>query len=627
MAIHRMDLKADGYRSDLWVASADGSAPPRQLTRAGFDTTPRWSPDGRWLAFRRGGEDAPPQLYVLPVEGGEPVKVAEHPLGVDDIVWSPDSALIAYTARVPEAGRYERGEGARPPAKEAPRRIDRLRYRIDGVGFLLDRPAHLFVVDPSDEVPEGRRLTHEDREVSRPTWSPDGRWIVVGTGHTDAELSLAGDLYAVRVEDGETRCITRSTTTVGPCVITPDGQRVHYLGIDNLDMAGRSTSLFEVPFDGSAAPRRLTDPEQCDLYDSHAVPRLVGDGHGLLALAARRGAVDLVHLAEGASEPVVLAAGRHMVTDVTAAADTVAAVVTTGESAGEVAVLDGSQWRRITDVGSGLARSVPILAMEEIDTNAPDGYPVHGWLVRPPGQGPHPVLLVVHGGPATQYGYTLFDEAQVYAAAGYAVVLGNPRGSSGYGESHARAIVGDMGHLDRDDLLALLDTVLADPQLDATRVGVMGGSYGGYMTTWLAAHDGARFRAAISERAVNAWDSMVGTSDIGWHFADLYCGGDPEAQARQSPMTYADAIELPMLIIHSENDWRCPLEQAQRLFVDLKRRGVPTELLLFPGEGHELSRSGLPSHRVARFEAILEWWDRHLSAAPAAGYSPPDGRP
>jgi dipeptidyl aminopeptidase/acylaminoacyl peptidase len=140
----------------------------------------------------------------------------------------------------------------------------------------------------------------------------------------------------------------------------------------------------------------------------------------------------------------------------------------------------------------------------------------------------------------------------------------------------------------------------------------MGGSYGGYMTTWLAGHDSARFRSAISERAVNAWDSFTGSSDIGWYFTDLTCGTDPEGQARQSPLNYADGIEIPMLIIHSENDWRCPIEQAQRLFVHLKRRGVPVEMLVFPGEGHELSRSGLPSHRLARFTAILEWWGRHL---------------
>jgi dipeptidyl aminopeptidase/acylaminoacyl peptidase len=237
---------------------------------------------------------------------------------------------------------------------------------------------------------------------------------------------------------------------------------------------------------------------------------------------------------------------------------------------------------------------------------------VHGWVVRPEGQGPHPVLLMIHGGPFAQYGWRLFDEAQVYAGAGYAVVMGNPRGSSGYGEAHGRAVVGDVGEVTAKDLLALLDAALKSPDLDASRVGVLGGSHGGFMTTWLAAHHGDRFKAAISERAVNAIDSFTGSSDIGWFFgADLY-GADRAQQDRQSPLTHADRIDTPMLIIHSEHDWRCPVEQAQRLYVALKLRQVPVEFLLFPGEGHELSRSGLPSHRIARFEAILDWWRRWL---------------
>jgi dipeptidyl aminopeptidase/acylaminoacyl peptidase len=223
------------------------------------------------------------------------------------------------------------------------------------------------------------------------------------------------------------------------------------------------------------------------------------------------------------------------------------------------------------------------------------------------------VLLAIHGGPHAQYGYTLFDEAQVYAGAGYTVVLGNPRGAAGYGEDHARAIKHRMGTVDADDLLALLDAALATDGVDTSRVGVMGGSYGGFMTTWLAGHAGDRFRAAIVERAVTAWDSFLGSSDIGFTFAPQYVGTDPAAVAAQSPLTYADKIDLPVLIIHSEQDWRCPVEQGQRLFVALKQRGVPAELLLFPGEGHELSRSGLPSHRLARFAAILDWWSRHLA--------------
>jgi dipeptidyl aminopeptidase/acylaminoacyl peptidase len=233
--------------------------------------------------------------------------------------------------------------------------------------------------------------------------------------------------------------------------------------------------------------------------------------------------------------------------------------------------------------------------------------------VRPAGEGPHPVLLMIHGGPFTQYGWKLFDEAQVYAGAGYAVVMGNPRGSSGYGQAHGEAIRANVGEASATDLMALLDGALADPALDSSRVGVLGGSHGGYMTTWLAAQQGARFKAAISERAVNAIDSFTGSSDIGWFFANDLYGTDLDQQRAQSPLTYADKIDLPLLIIHSEQDWRCPVEQGQRLYVSLKSRGVTTtELLLFPGEGHELSRSGLPSHRVARFEAILDWWGRYL---------------
>jgi dipeptidyl aminopeptidase/acylaminoacyl peptidase len=193
-------------------------------------------------------------------------------------------------------------------------------------------------------------------------------------------------------------------------------------------------------------------------------------------------------------------------------------------------------------------------------------------------------------------------------------VMGNPRGSSGYGEAHGRAIVFDYGNHDTADLLALLDAALTDPDLDGDRVGVLGGSYGGFMTTWLVGHTG-RFRAAISERAVNIFDSFEGSSDVGWRFLDLYVGTDPERIKAQSPLTYADKIDTPMLLIHSEEDWRAPIEQAQRLFVKLRRRRVEVEMLIFSGEGHELSRSGLPSHRIARFEAILDWWDRHLNGA------------
>ncbi|HEU4899651.1 MAG TPA: S9 family peptidase, partial [Actinomycetota bacterium] len=325
-----------------------------------------------------------------------------------------------------------------------------------------------------------------------------------------------------------------------------------------------------------------------------------------------RGAIRLLRFPVAGGEPTELLGGRRTVHDYDAAGGVVAAVVSDHLSAGELVVVRGGRERTLSDFGATLARNASLRPMRELEATAPDGASVHGWVIKPAGTGPFPVVLMVHGGPFAHYGWTLFDEAQVYVGAGYAVVMGNPRGSAGYGESHGRAIVGDFGNLDSQDVLALLDAALQDPDLDGGRVGVMGGSYGGFMTSWLVGHTD-RFRAAISERACNAFDSFEGSSDIGWSFVPHWNGTDPERVLAQSPLSYADRIRTPMLLIHSEQDWRCPLEQAQRLFVALKQRQVEVELLLFPGEGHELTRSGLPSHRVARFEAVLDWWARHLT--------------
>jgi dipeptidyl aminopeptidase/acylaminoacyl peptidase len=290
-----------------------------------------------------------------------------------------------------------------------------------------------------------------------------------------------------------------------------------------------------------------------------------------------------------------------------AAGDTI--VVSYGDALrhGEVGVVRDGDLERLTDFGAGFEP----LPITELTATAADGQQLHGFVVEPPGDGQHPVLLMIHGGPFASYGWRVFDEAQVYAAAGYAVVYTNPRGSSGYGESYGSFIRGDVGARSAADLLTLLDAALERPNLDASRLGVLGGSHGGFMTTWLVGNSD-RFRAAVSERAVNAIDSFEGSSDIGWSFGDDLYGPGAEDRRRQSPLTYADNITAPVLIIHSEQDWRCPIEQAQRLYVALRRRHAPVEMLLFPGEGHEMSRSGLPSHRVARFEAILDWFGRHL---------------
>ncbi|MPZ72030.1 MAG: prolyl oligopeptidase family serine peptidase [Nitriliruptorales bacterium] len=611
VAVTRIDLDEDDYRGDLWIVATDGSTPPRQLTHGPKDSQPRFSPDGKWLAFLRAAKDGKPQLHVLPTAGGEARSLTDHPLGVTAAAWAPDSRRLAYVAGVPEPGRYGTDENV-TPANEPPRHITSRKYRTDDIGFTIDRRPHVFVLDLEHEGAP-RQLTDGDVDDAVPVWSPDGRWIAFTSArHPGRHDDVITDVYVAAADGGEPRKVTDSTLTISQVEFV-DAQRVVFLADSEPDVVGRNVRLWTADVSGDGRSRPLTEREtwHLDSYGSGSRhPLLVADGT-VTTLNQRRGAIEMVRVGLDGGKPEVLRGGQRQILGADHAAGVTAMIIGDATSAGELVVDDGGGERVLTEFGAELTKHADLHPLLELETAAPDGYPVHGWLVKPAGRGPFPVLLSIHGGPFAQYGWNLFDEAQIYAGAGYAVVLGNPRGASGYGEAHGRAIVGDMGNLDRTDLLTLLDHALAEPDLDGDRVGVMGGSYGGFMTTWLAGTQD-RFRAAISERSVNVWDSFVGSSDIGWFFVDNYCGTDPERQRQQSPLTYADGIRSPMLIIHSEEDWRCPVEQAQRLFERLQRNGVESELLLFPGEGHELSRSGLPSHRVARFEAILQWWARHL---------------
>jgi len=617
VAVSRIDLENDEYHGELWLVPMDGSALPRRYTHGPNDAQPRFSPDGRWLAFVRTETDAKPQLFVMAAHGGEPRKLTDHPLGAGDPAWSPDSTHLAYVARIPGEGRYGTDEKITSD-KEPPRRITTRKYRMDNVGFTIDRRPHLFVVDALAETSEPLQLTRGDYDHAEPAWSPDGRTVAfVASRHDERDNDLISDIFLVSAEGGDARQVTDTTQALTQPVFTPDGSTICYRAHSDTDIVGRNTQLFRIAADGSEAPQGLSEAEPWDFdaYGSGSSHPLLVDDDSAVTLCQRRGGIELVRVPFGGGKPEVLAGGpRQILAADRAKGGGMALLVATDTNAGElVARQDDGTETTLSDFGSGLARTTSLRAMTEITTAADDGYEVHGWIVKPAGNGPFPVLLMIHGGPFTQYGWTLSDEAQVYAGAGYAVVMGNPRGSSGYGEAHGRSIVGDMGNRDFADLIALLDQALTDSDLDADRMGVLGGSYGGYMTAWMLSHSD-RFRAGIVERGCLAFDSFTGSSDIGWFFSDHYAGPDPERQRAQSPLTYADDIAVPVLVIHSEQDWRCPLEQGQRLYERLKRNRVETELLVFPGEGHELSRSGLPSHRVARFEAILDWWQRHLQS-------------
>ncbi|MCB5294216.1 Dipeptidyl-peptidase 5 [Arthrobacter sp. SO3] len=399
-----------------------------------------------------------------------------------------------------------------------------------------------------------------------------------------------------------------------------DGQSLFFLAQDlggsGQDFVARNTALYVLPAGGGDATM-LSDAETMDLGCNGRI-ELVGPDSVLL-LNNTRGTVELLEF-QAAGNHRRLVQGERVVTGAAAGGGSLVVSFADAATAGDVAVLDGGQPRVLTDFSAPLRADAGIIEPLELTVPSGDGYPVHGWLVKPPGQGPHPVLLNIHGGPFAQFTGALFDEAQVYAAAGYAVLMCNPRGSAGYGQAHGRAIKEKMGTLDMQDVVAFLDGALGKfEELDAGSLGIMGGSYGGYLTAWTISHD-HRFRAAIVERGFLDPVSFIGSSDIGWFFGGEYTGRSVELMAAQSPMARVDRVRTPALVIHSEEDLRCPVEQGQRYFTALKRLGVESAFLVFPGENHELSRSGTPHHRKQRFDQILQWWARYLptTANPAA---------
>ncbi len=624
VSVTHPSLDADATVGQLWTVPLDGS-PARRLTRGRLDTAPRFSPDGSTIAFMRSEKGAPPQLHAVDALGGEPVRLTDTALGVDSFSWSPDSTRIVYTAAVPEQGRYGTVDGIGSGAEPA-RHITDLTYKLNGTGYTADQRPQVFVVtvpaldvepaytaSPRPDgttpdaplVPESVRLTSGDYSWFEPRFLGD-RVAALSARHPGRDSDLLNQLWAV-AEGAEPEALTDlGTVDISTFERAVDGTVyliAQELGESGVDFVARNSAVYRL--DGTT-PVAVTDPETNDSTGQ----QLAIAGERVLVPRIERGRQHVIEVLRGGGVSA-LSSGDIEVTGVGASGDRVVVSYQSPTSFGEVAELVNGELRRLTDFGSAL-RATGLVTPTELTVTGRDGYPVHGWVARPTGEGKHPTLLMIHGGPYTQYGVHVFDETQVYVDAGYAVVYCNPRGSEGYGQAHGRVIKDDMGGLDLADVLDFLEGALAaDADLDADRLGILGGSYGGYLTAWTIAHD-HRFKAAIVERGYLDPPSFIGSSDIGAYFPQQYNGVDRDAQRRQSPQEVAHLVTTPTFVIHSENDLRCPLAQAETYYTTLKLQGVEAELLIFPGENHELSRAGRPRHRVQRFEAILDWFGRHL---------------
>ncbi|MBM7808556.1 dipeptidyl aminopeptidase/acylaminoacyl peptidase [Geodermatophilus bullaregiensis] len=562
VAVERPDVDGDGYRAQLWAVPTDGSAPARPLTSGARDSAPAFSPDGRWLAYLSAAPGDPPQVHLLPTAGGAPRRLTDAPLGTGAPVWSPDSRRLAWVGPVPPDG-ADAG---------APRLLTRLRPGgADEDEHTRDRPGCVFVLDlpgdPDDDgvpLPEPRQLTDGAGGDTDVAWSPDGRALAfVSARHARADRDLVRDVYLVPATGGDPRRVTRGRGRCRTPSFDPGGATLLVtarpdLGPEGLDVAGSGPTPCRVPVTGGPL-EPLLDPRETHRADG-TPGTVVVDGATLVGVR-RAGAVELLRVPLDGRSPEPLVDGPFTVRGFAAAGGVVVATVAHDRSAGELVAITPGRRRLLTGFGRGLGATGRLHRAAEL-TAAADGGRVHGWVTVPDGPGPHPVLLVVSGG-----GWSLRDDVQVHASAGYAVVQCGPPASA-------------------DAALAVLDAALADPALDAERVGVLGGGLAGAL-----AGRTDRFGAAVVERPP--------------------AGTVPDV---------LDAVRTPTLVVSAERDRRCPPEEGQRLFAALQRRGVPSELLLFPGEGPDPTATdpaaaGRPRHRLARLEHLLRWWDRWLPAA------------
>jgi len=631
----RVDQKKQKKYSNLWIVPT-GRGAPRQFTYGNqVDSQPKWSPDGRRIAFlsNRAGEKQP-QIYVIPIDGGEARPLTDLKGDFGSLEWSPDGKQLVCSFRKKDKEAIEREEDEQK--KElgvVERHITRLVYKGDGEGFLPKERWHIWTVN--SESGKARQLTEGDvYDEHSPHWSPDGQQLVFVSNRSDDPDQTwdEDDLWLIPAGGGDLRQLE---TTRGPKMMprfSPDGRWIAYYQEAPREALWQNSNLWVVPAGGGPA-KNLTESfdfqiGQHTLNDIDKIdtmpPTWAPHSQSIYFQVSHQGdtLIKSVGVNEGNLQNVVAEPGVVGNLGIDSSGSRLAYLHGTIDGVAQVwrfGLRDESR-RQLTHVNRRLFRGLDLGQVEEVWFKGADNNELQGWIIKPPGfdeSKKYPSILEIHGGPMAQYGHYFMHEFYYLAARGYVVYFCNPRGGYGYGQEHTKAIYNNWGSVDYDDLMAWADVMQQKSYIDPQRMGVTGGSYGGYMTAWIIGHTD-RFRAAVAQRSVSNFISMSGSTDLGnvWDSlfgAEATIWEELEHHWRQSPLKYLDRAKTPTLVIHSEQDYRCDIEQSEQIFVALKKLGVETEMVRFPGESHGLSRGGRTDRRIARLNYIVRWFDRYLN--------------
>jgi dipeptidyl aminopeptidase/acylaminoacyl peptidase len=643
----------DEYESSLWLVPADGSSQPRVLTSGTRDGSPRWSPDGKTIAFVRSlekdGKAQPPQIFTLLLDGGEARPITDVARGAGAPAWSPDGSRIAFSS----ATRPDDGS-ASPAPKSDVRVITSAVYRANGGGWNdNDRPSHIWVTDvrPATGIEKAKQLTTGKYSEGGHVWAPDGSRIYFVSARVDEPYFFQSDsdLYSVPANGGEITKVASINGSIGSARPSPDGKSIAFSGTlyGTPERSFDQPDLFVAATDGSGTPRNLTAKYDFDIGGGvggdQRAPRGGGaggaiwsaDGKSIVTVAGEQGSANLIRIdvATGSVTPVY--AGAHTVQAYTATPDarTIVAVTSTATNVNDLFVLDSaagsSSAKQITRINDALFKTIKLSEPEEVSWTSFDGKKIQGWVLHPPDfdkSRQYPFILEIHGGPHSAYGNVFTHEFHWMAAKGYVVLYPNPRGSSNYGQDFGNVIQYRYPGDDYKDLMAGVDMMVKRGYIDPKRMGITGGSGGGLLTNW-AITQTTRFAAAVSMRSIADWSGFWYTADFSQYTPSWFRKApweDPADYVARSPITHVANVKTPTMFIDGDDDLRTPpSDGGEMMFRALKYLKVPTVMVRFPGETHELSRSGKPKHRIERLQHILGWFDKYLQGKTVSTYELP----